>query len=293
MATTSYGTPYVQSSDLVSGWPNASLNVANRIDQVSYAGNGINAQTVTSYTLAVTDAGKLVTLNNAAAVAVSLPQDSTANLPVGSVTRIYNLGAGVVTVQAGAGATLQGGSVTVAQYDACNVTKLSANTYGIAAKAPGLQLVTAQSFSAVSSVSVNNCFSTTYDNYRMVIDAIPASGTVDMNIRLRASGTDNTSNQYSNGRVYVGAIYSQALSSTNVGLTNVFYCSQGENVGSAVVDVYGPYLSQRTQITYLATGSLFFVGGGQMTVTTQYDGITWSFSGNMTGSLRIYGYRNS
>jgi hypothetical protein len=58
MATTTYGSPYVQSSDLVSGWPTASQNVANRIDDVALKGNGVNAQTGAGYTLVLTDAGK-------------------------------------------------------------------------------------------------------------------------------------------------------------------------------------------------------------------------------------------
>lgn len=155
MATTSYGTPYVQSSDLVSGWPNASLNVADRIDAVSYAGNGLNAQTGTTYTLVVGDAGKTITLNNAGAVAVTLPQDSVANLPTGAVVNFYNLGAGTVTISAGAGATFQGGPLTAAQYGYAAVIKLSANTYGL------FQAVARQVASANVATSQNTT-STTY-----------------------------------------------------------------------------------------------------------------------------------
>lgn len=295
MATTSYGTPYVQSSDLVSGWPTASLNVANRIDQVSYAGNGINAQTVTSYTLAVTDAGKLVTLNNAAAVTVSLPQDSTANLPVGSVTRIYNLGAGVVTVQAGAGATLQGGSVTVAQYDACNVTKLSANTYGIAAKS-GLVLITNATLSG-SSVSVNGCFTSTFDAYRILVAADSLSTTAALFIRLRASGTDNTSANYSYA-YYRHVISSGALANYSNGATETQFgvgeanSNQPYTVG---IDIHNPSRTAKTTISWLGdSDTSHYSGGGITTVTTAYDGFTiYPSAGTVTGSLRVYGYKNA
>src|SRR2546428_819224 len=60
---------------------------------------GINAQTNTSYTIADTDAWTLITYNNAAAVAVTLPQaGASAQFTSGHVTFHRNLGAGVVTV---------------------------------------------------------------------------------------------------------------------------------------------------------------------------------------------------
>ena len=60
---------------------------------------GINAQTNTSYTIADTDAWTLITYNNAAAVAVTLPQaGASAQFASGHVTFHRNLGAGAVTV---------------------------------------------------------------------------------------------------------------------------------------------------------------------------------------------------
>ena len=91
MATTTYGTEYVQSSDLVSNWPGSSLSVANRIDNVSLVGNGLNNQTGTSYTLVLTDGGKNVTLSNASAVSVTIPT------PVGNATDAF---VGMVTLTA-------------------------------------------------------------------------------------------------------------------------------------------------------------------------------------------------
>lgn len=130
MATSTYGTPYVQGSDLVSAYPTVSSSLATRVDEVSYKGNGLNAQTGTTYTLVAGDAGKTITLSNASPVAVTLPQDSTADLPDGAVVTFYNLGAGTVTISQGTGATLQGGSIALSQYQVTSVIKLSANTYG-------------------------------------------------------------------------------------------------------------------------------------------------------------------
>jgi hypothetical protein len=54
----------------------------------------------------------------------------------------------------------------------------------------------AVSFTGVSSVSLNNCFSSTYNNYLIVPDNITQSTSSYMLFRLRTSGTDNTDNSY-------------------------------------------------------------------------------------------------
>lgn len=297
MATTSYGTPYVQSSDLVSGWPTASLNVADRIDAVSYAGNGLNAQTGTSYTLAVTDAGKLVTFNNAAAVAVTLPQDSTANLPVGSVTRIYNLGAGLVTVSAGSGATLQGGSVTVAQYDACNITKLSANTYGIAAKA-GMTLLGTVSLAGASAVL--NSIPATYRDLRIVItDYVAGTGSTFLlvkpnggpNVTYQAglgsnNATVNTYTANSGIQAQVKGAGASTSSSKAMSIVNIFeYANAAQHKAFTTVGIYTD--SGSTQI---GDGSW---GGFHFNTEAAVSSLTFaSTSGNMTsGTAYVYGVK--
>jgi len=98
MTNTTYGSPYVQSSDLVSGWPATSLAVADRIDDVAMKGNGINAQTGTTYTTVLTDAGKTITTSNASAVTVTIPASGTVNYEVGTVIQFLNIGAGALTI---------------------------------------------------------------------------------------------------------------------------------------------------------------------------------------------------
>jgi hypothetical protein len=59
---------------------------------------GLNQQTGTTYTVAATDAIKLVNFANAAATAVTLPVASTAGFTSGNVFHLKNMGAGVVTI---------------------------------------------------------------------------------------------------------------------------------------------------------------------------------------------------
>jgi hypothetical protein len=59
---------------------------------------GINAQTGTTYAVVASDAGKLVTLSNASAVAVSISTATTAGFTNPSVFRFKNNGVGTVTI---------------------------------------------------------------------------------------------------------------------------------------------------------------------------------------------------
>jgi hypothetical protein len=94
----------------------------------------VNAQTGTSYTLVAGDAGKLVTLSNAGAIALTVPEDSDATIAVGTYIDLLQLGAGQVTVGPGSGATLRTSGLTAkarAQYSRLGVQKISANTWSL------------------------------------------------------------------------------------------------------------------------------------------------------------------
>lgn len=129
MATTSYGTPYVEAADLVSGYPSTSLTLADRVDDISFKGNGINDQTGTAYTLDILDAGKTVTLNNSSAVTVTIPTNTAEPIEVGSLIRMVNLGTGLVTIQPAATVTINGGNILLSQYSSITLVKLATNTW--------------------------------------------------------------------------------------------------------------------------------------------------------------------
>lgn len=62
-------------------------------------GHRANAQTGTSYTIASSDQGKLITFSNASAIAVTVPQAAVANnFPNGAGFWVRNLGAGTATL---------------------------------------------------------------------------------------------------------------------------------------------------------------------------------------------------
>jgi hypothetical protein len=94
-----------------------------------------NPQTGTSYTLALADNGKLVTLANASPVAVTIPLNSSIALPVGAVIMMAAFDAGAVTISGAGGVTVVSGGSTAAspviraQYSSVGAIQTSANNW--------------------------------------------------------------------------------------------------------------------------------------------------------------------
>lgn len=94
----------------------------------------INAQTGTTYTLALTDAAKVVTLTNASAITLSINTDANVNFAIGTQILLYQGGAGQVTIAATTPATTnirsQGSKLKInGQYGLAGVMKIAANEW--------------------------------------------------------------------------------------------------------------------------------------------------------------------
>ena len=90
-----------------------------------------NAQTGTTYTLALTDVAKVVSLTNAASITLTIPTNATVAFPTGTQILLYQGGAGQVTV-GGAGVTLraQGSRVKLtAQYSIAGLLKVGTDEW--------------------------------------------------------------------------------------------------------------------------------------------------------------------
>jgi len=152
-------------------------------------------------------------------------------------------------------------------------------------------------FSASSTISVNGCFTSSFDNY--LIMSYFDSSVVDasLNIRLRASGTDNSGTSY--------AYQSLNLNNTSISgsrtTTTSFYIGNVTSSGpsNARINFLRPALAQHTG--YISEGMQPYLGNawsyynmGNHQVTTAYDGFTiFPSTGTVTGNLRVYGHRNS
>lgn len=105
---------------------------AAQMDSVATAMIAINAQTGTSYTTVLGDDGKLVTLDNASAITVTIPPNSSVAYGIGTQINLMQLGAGQVTISAGAGVTLRSAGSklkTSAQYAVATCCKIATDTW--------------------------------------------------------------------------------------------------------------------------------------------------------------------
>lgn len=161
---------------------------------------------------------------------------------------------------------------------------------------PGLELIKTQTVgSAVASVSVTNAFSSTYDNYRIVISGITPSATDSFRVMM---GTGATTNHF--GSMYYDLYTGGGTSTLRVNNAGSFYVAlnEGSTLSSSVTfDVMTPNIAQYTQAfgNYSGRG---YVGwfGALINTSTQYTGFTLltDGAGTMTGgTIRVYGYRNT
>lgn len=91
-----------------------------------------NAQTGTSYTMVLGDASKLVTLDNAAAITLTVPPNSSVAYDVGTTITLLQKGAGQVTVAPGGGVTVssRGAALKIAgQYGMAVLHKIATDTW--------------------------------------------------------------------------------------------------------------------------------------------------------------------
>ena len=155
----------------------------------------------------------------------------------------------------------------------------------------GLVWINTTTFSAVSSQSLNNVFSSTYDNYRILINAT-GSADDNTNFRLRVGGVDNsTANSYI--RQFVRAESTTVTGSTST--SNLSFIGDTYIAGSIfIIDIFSPFLTTRTKLisqNWRGTSAVIFLGSDH-NQTVSYDGFSiLPNSGTITGTITIYGYK--
>jgi len=162
----------------------------------------------------------------------------------------------------------------------------------------GLQLVKTQTIgSAVSSVTVTGAFSSTYDNYRIIVSGGVGSA---------ATGCDLTLGSTATGYYYffiTGAFNAGTITGVNGNNATKFdaVVQQGTGMISGVIDLLGPNLAKNTVLSSVATRSATGASGiivssaGYLNDTTQYTAFTLTtITGTLTGgTIKVYGYVNS
>jgi hypothetical protein len=168
-------------------------------------------------------------------------------------------------------------------------SSLNAN-FSFAAGAGGLQLITAQTIgSAVGSVTVSNCFSASYEAYKIVISGgVGSSANNAFGMTLGGSNTG-----YSYNLVYTQ--YNTTIQSDG-GSNQIKWFNLGNidtTALSLVMELNNPFLAKNTSYsTTVARTGLAGPSQGLHTVATSYTSFTLTPDiGTITGgTIRVYGY---
>lgn len=179
----------------------------------------------------------------------------------------------------------------------CDSTQSTGLKYATPASGGGLTFISSTAFTAVSSVSLSaSSFSATFANYK-VFFAPTNTAAAAITLRMRASGTDNSTSNY------FGALnrLNEAATRSDTGFASANSVPLGSADGSNhdsfqfEIDFINPQLAQTTQMVILGMIPGISVSGrGQFNAATVFDSISFLIaSGTFTGNIRLYGFQNS
>lgn len=164
----------------------------------------------------------------------------------------------------------------------------------------GLTKITSQTLATVNTVSVNNCFSASFVNYRVVLTITTISANTGIAMRYRVGGVDaaGTSDYLTQETYSIGttvAAGGAAISSLTVSGGYTGFASPT----GMVIDVFGPALAAPTasfscsSVRNSATALYNQTDVGNHILSTAYDGFTIFLNGatTMSGTLTVYGYK--
>jgi hypothetical protein len=146
---------------------------------------------------------------------------------------------------------------------------------------------------AVSSVTVTNAFSATYDVYKIVISGGVGSTAATLNLKLGATTTG-----YYSGLTFAGYTGGSGVRANNNAAQWVFLSSSNTNIIQFNMDIINPFLAKNTIIDFMYTDAVPTGDGGRgagyLNNTTSYTDFTLTPStGTLTGgTIRVYGYKN-
>jgi hypothetical protein len=160
---------------------------------------------------------------------------------------------------------------------------IDATVFGLGSSA--LTLTNSTTVTAQSNFTINNCFSSTYQNYLI---QYKFGATDQITAQFTSGGTAASGANYSYSYIYFSSSGGPTRYSTTTGTS--FILSYG---GFGTINVSSPNLAEATYWNAITGTSEITLNGGIHSLTTAYDGIKFTaLSGTMTGTVRVYGYKN-
>lgn len=149
-------------------------------------------------------------------------------------------------------------------------------------------------FGTAATVSINGCFSADFTNYLWVCDFDISAAQAAIYLRLRASGTDNTTaSSYVTQRIFGnGTSVTGARTTSNLFDSGTVAASASTNGAAGMF--YRPFDADTTAMNVIwssaEVGSIYSHVIGTHNQGTSYDGFTiYPASGSMSGTITVYG----
>lgn len=178
------------------------------------------------------------------------------------------------------------------------LTAADTNTYLANA---GLVYIAGASISAQNRLNISNCFSSTYAMYRIEVTPVTHTTGGNLLVRFSASGSDTVGTSYTTRRNETDSTTNSVVSLAGVGYISPTYCNNTANsFATFSFDVANPNAASYTYVW----GQSNRVDGGSNLIavsfagfladSTAYDGISLiGNTGNITTTMRVYGYRQA
>ena len=251
-----------------------------------------------SYTLVAADKGTRIVMNSASATTITV---NTSLFSAGDTLILQNISTGVCTVTAGTATVSSAGSLAIPQNGSGVLYFTSAGVSifypsAVTALPSGLNLVSTTTIgTTVASVTVTGAFSSTYDNYKIIVSG--GAGSTDGNLRLQFGATITGYYAGMNKVTYAN------VGSTSADSNNILFTEIGHYNANGIIlscDVIAPNLAKNTfvnaQFAKNITSGQSVLYTGFLNNTTQYTDFKIECSGSATltgGTVKVFGYANS
>ena len=152
-------------------------------------------------------------------------------------------------------------------------------------------------FTGASSISINDVFSSTYENYRILLKVTSGSTNIGVRLRWRVSGSDASG--ASDYRNVVSGNASSGSSQNSTALLSYVDVGGANSTDGCITDfvVRNPNVAEKTFSISMGTYAYSItyyniLTSGVHLLSTAYTGFTLlTDTGTMTGTVSVYGYK--
>jgi hypothetical protein len=188
---------------------------------------------------------------------------------------------------------------TNGHYLKANSSATNGVEWAAVAAASGLTFISRTSISATNTVTINSCFNSTYDHYKILIYADTFTAD-NAEVLMRLRDTNDATTNYSAMRVFAWSSTNLNADVNNNGTDDWFLGCGDKDFPSfwATIELANPNVADPTNFVCHSSGATTnhfnTWAGGWQNSTTQFTGMTlFTGAGNMTGFVDVFGYQKA